>query len=94
MEDPRIISTQFNSPKMPYYNVLVNIKLTLYCLLEVRRFHIITPPFRYDVKSVYPSFRTISVQQGVICCMNLKKSEKIFSGTKKARTKHIVCTSY
>jgi len=25
MEDPRIISTQFNSPKMPYYNVLVNI---------------------------------------------------------------------
>ena len=24
MEDPRIISTQFNSPKMPYYNVLVN----------------------------------------------------------------------
>lgn len=28
MEDPRIISTQFNSPKMPYYNVLVN---TLLC---------------------------------------------------------------
>lgn len=26
MEDPRIISTQFNSPKMPYYNVLVNTK--------------------------------------------------------------------
>ncbi|MCB5441728.1 hypothetical protein, partial [Anaerostipes hadrus] len=51
-------------------------------------------PSRYDVKSVYPSFRTISVQQGVICCMILKKSEKIFSGTKKARTKHIVCTSY
>ena len=24
MEDPRIISPQFNSPKMPYYNVLVN----------------------------------------------------------------------
>ena len=24
MEDPRIISTQFNSPKMPHYNVLVN----------------------------------------------------------------------
>ena len=24
MENPRIISPQFNSPKMPYYNVLVN----------------------------------------------------------------------
>ena len=66
------------------------IELTLYRSLEVRRFHIITPPFRYDVKSVYPSFRTISVRQGVICCRNLKKIEKIFSGTKKARTKHIV----
>ena len=29
MEDPRIISTQFNSPKMPYYNVLVNSFQTL-----------------------------------------------------------------
>ena len=29
MEDPRIISTQFNSPKMPYYNVLVNRKAEL-----------------------------------------------------------------
>ena len=29
MEDPRIISTQFNSPKMPYYNVLVNTLQTI-----------------------------------------------------------------
>lgn len=29
MEDPRIISTQFNSPKMPYYNVLVNTQVTV-----------------------------------------------------------------
>ncbi len=30
MEDPRIISPQFNSPKMPYYNVLVNIPCIRY----------------------------------------------------------------
>ena len=29
MEDPRIISTQFNSPKMPYYNVLVNTQVSM-----------------------------------------------------------------
>ena len=34
MEDPRIISTQFNSPKMPYYNVLVN-SLSHWKTLEV-----------------------------------------------------------
>ena len=34
MEDPRIISTQFNSPKMPYYNVLVNKISTGFCTLK------------------------------------------------------------
>ena len=45
-----------------HYTFELAIELTLYRSLEVRRFHIITPPFRYDVKSVYPSFRTISVR--------------------------------
>ena len=37
-------------------------------------------PFRYEVKSMYPSFRTISVRQGVICC----RIEKFFVNMKTA----------
>ena len=38
MEDPRIISTQFNSPKMPYYNVLVN-KYSYFSLFSALSYH-------------------------------------------------------
>ena len=53
----------------------LTVKLTLYCLLKSDGFKI-TPPFRYEVKSMYPSFRTISVRQGVICCRIEKKIYK------------------
>ena len=64
-------------------------------MLDKKREHLTKlPGVKLSDGMTITSFRTISVQQGVICCMILKKSEKIFSGTKKARTKHIVCTSY
>ena len=58
MEDPRIISTQFNSPKMPYFNVLVNTHIpfafraiSLRAAFYVFCTHLPIPPFPVVLKT-------------------------------------------